>query len=108
MEPIHREKRRAYQNGPEVPVASVKNLDSEAEQYSLFSEGGDLGFLDDGETPLVKENSMTTEEIKIQALTQAITMARLMTDVTLDSVFVIAAKIATYLAKDIPNSSEER
>jgi len=107
MKPISRTDRAAFQGGPRVSVASV-NDDSKIDDIDNLvflpseeltdidsaNEDGDFGFLEDN-----KLKKMSDEEIKIKALNLSVNIAKLMSDVTLDSVLKIAAKVAVYIKK---------
>lgn len=101
MEPVNREERTAFFNGPKVSVASV---DDEPILDDTYNEDGDMSFVDD-EAPSPEEvddakkeaNKMTDEEIKIKALNQAVNIAKLMSDVTTDDVIKIAGKVAKFI-----------
>lgn len=97
MEPIKKDKREAFHGGPEVSVANISDGGfSDVENFfePLANEGGEMGFLSDAE---VEENKMSDEDIKIKSLNQAINIAKLMSDVTVDDVLDIAAKVAKYI-----------
>ncbi len=114
MKPKQRTERTAYQNGPTVSVASVKDqgssigqdfdLDSDNVNADSYLEGGGLQF-DDDNAPSLEDvekeekevKKMTDEEIKIKALKQAVDVAKLMSDVNTDDVIDIAKKLAKFI-----------
>lgn len=113
MEPIKRTERSAYPNGPRVDVAKVddKSTKDDLDSFVLSvaadeekNEKGDLGFLEDN-APKPEEldkaekeaKKMSDEEIKVKALNQAISIAKLMSGVTVDDIIEIAKKTAKYI-----------
>jgi len=105
MKPISRKDRAAFQNGPRMSVASVNDeskngdiddflfLPSEENNADTYNEDGLYKFLNN------ETNKYSDEEVKIKALSLAINIAKLMSDVTLDSILKIADKIAVYIKK---------
>lgn len=93
MKPINREIRTAYANGPKVTVASVKDEPSLL-QTSANNEA-DGSYIENAAR--LQSNTMTDEEIKVKALGQAVSIAKLLSGVNVDDVIEIAAKCAKYI-----------
>jgi len=92
MKPISRKERTAYYNGPKVSVASMDG-ESGGQGSDAYLEDSGMSFIAD------ESKDMSDEEIKIKALKQAIDIAKLMSDVTVDDVISIAEKVAVYIKK---------
>lgn len=103
MEPIQRETRIV--DGQEIPVvdinassANTEDINNDDNLVSLdsvfsdeaFYEGGDTGFLAD------EKPAKSDVEIKVTALKQAIKVARLFSNVTVDDVLETADRIAKF------------
>lgn len=93
MKPINREIRTAYANGPKVTVASVK--DEPTLQQTSANNEADGSYIENAAK--LQSNTMTDEEIKVKALGQAVSIAKLLSDVNVDDVIEIAAKCAKYI-----------
>lgn len=93
MKPINREIRTAYANGPKVTVASVK--DEPTLQQTSANNEADGSYIENAAK--LQSNTMTDEEIKVKALGQAVSIAKLLSGVNVDDVIEIATKCAKYI-----------
>lgn len=90
MEPKSKDTRKIYGIDKEVSVASVNDNE---ENFDIQLEDGEMPFLSDDQ----EDSKFSDEDIKIKALNQAINIAKLMSDVTVEDVLEIAAKVAKYI-----------
>lgn len=90
MEPKSKDTRKIYGIDKEVSVASVNDNE---ENFDIQLEDGEMSFLSDDQ----EDSKFSDEDIKIKALNQAINIAKLMSDITVEDVLEIAAKVAKYI-----------
>lgn len=90
MEPKSKDTRKIYGIDKEVSVASVNDNE---ENFDIQLEDGEMSFLSDDQ----EDSKFSDEDIKIKALNQAINIAKLMSDVTVEDILEIAAKVAKYI-----------
>lgn len=90
MEPKSKDTRKIYGIDKEVSVASVNDNE---ENFDIQLEDGKMSFLSDDQ----EDSKFSDEDIKIKALNQAINIAKLMSDITVEDVLEIADKVAKYI-----------
>lgn len=90
MEPKSKDTRKIYGIDKEVSVASVNDNE---ENFDIQLEDGEMSFLSDDQ----EDSKFSDEDIKIKALNQAINIAKLMSDITVEDVLEIADKVAKYI-----------
>ena len=101
MEPIQRTTRIV--DGQEIPVvdinaSSTNNMNTDDNLVGLDSIFSDDAFLEGGETSFLNDEkpAKSDVEIKVTSLKQAIKVARLFSNVTVDDVLETADRIAKF------------
>lgn len=104
MKPKERTERVPYQGGEPVSVVDIAdttkdNMDDFTLDFDTFGEDAfedsTNSFLE--EVGVQEQSNEEDEKIKIEALKQAVNVAKLMSGVTTEDVIDIASEIATYL-----------